>query len=234
MARNNPRCSVIRVKGELHGLGYRLGATTIRSILRKAEIGPAPRGDGPTWPEFLRAQAKAILACDFLTVETAFLKTCTSPFHQVGHETGAARRVTPNPDRGWITQQARNLAMENELGNVRFLIRDRDAKFTRSFDEVFRSEGSRVVQTPVRAPKANAYAERFVRTIRSELLDLVFVVGRRHLISLLHEATTTDTDRIGGIGLRRSMFGATTVPIEEIRRTRSVGGLITEYRGVAA
>jgi hypothetical protein len=95
--------------------------------------------------------------------------------------------VTANPDGGWITQQARNLAMENELGNVRFLIRDRDAKFTRSFDEVFRSEGACVVQTPVRAPKANAYAERFVRTVRSELLDLVIVVGRRHLISLLHD-----------------------------------------------
>jgi putative transposase len=95
--------------------------------------------------------------------------------------------VTANSDGAWVTQQARNLAMENELGNVRFLIRDRDAKFTRSFDEVFRSEGARVVQTPVRAPKANAYAERFVRTVRSELLDLVIVVGRRHLISLLHD-----------------------------------------------
>jgi hypothetical protein len=188
MARNNPRWGVIRIKGELQGLGYRLGATTIRSILRKAGIGPAPRSDGLTWSEFLRAQAKAILACDFFTVDTAFLKTLYVLFFiELGTRRVRLVGVTANSDGAWVTQQARNLAMENELGNVRFLIRDRDAKFTRSFDEVFRSEGARVVQTPVRAPKANAYAERFARTVRSELSDLVIVVGRRHLISLLHD-----------------------------------------------
>ena len=265
MARNNPRWGVIRIKGELQGLGHRLGATTIRSILRKAGIGPAPRGDGPTWSEFLRAQAKAILACDFFTVDTAFLKTLYVLFFIDAHrfiydsrdhgaddrlrilaertELGTRRvrlvGVTGNPDGACITQQARNLAMENELGNVRFLIRDRDAKFTRSFDEVFRSEGARVVQTPVRAPKANAYAERFIRTVRSELLDLVIVVGRRHLILLLHdyEAHYNRHRPHRGIGLDPPEVldvGATTVPVKEIRRTRSVGGLITEYRGVAA
>ena len=240
MARNNPRWGVIRIKGELQGLGYRLGATTIRSILRKAGIGPAPRGDGATWSEFLRAQAKAILACDFFTVETAFLKTLYVLFFiELGTRRVRLVGVTAHPDGAWITQQARNLAMENELGDVRFLIRDRDAKFTRSFDEVFRSEGACVVQTPVRAPKANAYAERFVRTVRSELLDLVIVVGRRHLISLLHdyEAHYNRHRPHRGIGLdppEALDVGATTVPIEEIRRTRSVGGLITEYRGVAA
>ncbi len=211
-----------------------------RSILRKAGIGPAPRGDGPTWSEFLRAQAKAILACDFFTVETAFLKTLYVLFFiELGTRRVRLVGVTANPDGAWITQQARNLAMENELGNVRFLIRDRDAKFTRSFDEVFRSEGARVVQTPVRAPKANAYAERFVRTVRSELLDLVIVVGRRHLILLLHdyEAHYNRHRPHRGIGLdppEALDVGATTVPVKEIRRTRSVGGLITEYRGIAA
>jgi putative transposase len=111
-------------------------------------------------------------------------------------------------------------------------------EFTRSFDEVFRSEGARVVQTPVRAPKANVYAERFVRTVRSELLDHVIVVGQRHLISLLHdyEAHYNRHRPHRGTGLEPpgARCWATTVPIDEIRRTRSVGGLITEYHGIAA
>jgi putative transposase len=179
MAKDNPRWAVIRIKGELQGLGYRIGATTIRTILRRARIGPAPRR-GPSWSEFLRAQARGIVACDFFTVETAFLKTLYVLFAiELGTRRVRIAGVVANPDSAWVTQQARNLAMAGEVGNVRFLIRDRDAKFTAAFDEVFRSQGARVIQTPVRAPKANAYAERFVRTIRSELLDLVFVLSRK-------------------------------------------------------
>lgn len=240
MAKDNPRWGVIRINGELQGLGHRVGATTIRSILRKAGVGPAPRGDGPTWSEFLRAQARGIVACDFFTVETAFLKTLYVLFFiELGTRRVRIAGVTTSPDSQWMTQQARNLSMDGELGNVRFLIRDRDAKFTRSFEEVFGSEGARVIPTPVRAPKANAYAERFVRTVRSELLDLVIVVGRRHLISLLrdYEAHYNRHRPHRGIGLdppEALDVEAAAVPIEEIRRTRSVGGLITEYRGVAA
>lgn len=191
MALDNPRWGVIRIKGELQGLGYRVGATTIRTILRRAGVGPAPRRDGPTWSEFLRSQARGILACDFFTVETVFLKTLYVLFFiEVGTRRVRIVGATASPSGSWVTQQARNLSMDGELGNVRFLIRDRDARFTTNFDEVFRTEGARVMRTPVRAPKANAYAERFVRTIRTELLDLVLVVGRRHLISLLHDYET--------------------------------------------
>jgi putative transposase len=143
------------------------------------------------------------------------------------------------PPAAWVTQQARNLAMDGELGNVRFLIRDRDAKFVAAFDEVFRSEGARVIQTPVRAPKANAYAERFVRTIRSELLDLVLVLGRRHLLRLLadYEAHYNSHRRHRGIDLAAPQtvdLGAEHVPVCEIVRTGAVDGLINEYHGQAA
>lgn len=191
MAKDNPRWGVVRIKGELQGLGYRVGATTIRTVLRRAGIPPAPRRDGPTWAEFLRSQARGIVACDFFTVETVFLKTLYVLFFiEVGTRRARIVGVTTNPDGPWVTQQARNLAIAGGLEEVRFLIRDRDAKFTASFDEVFRTEGAKVIQTPIRAPKANAFAERFVRTIRSELLDRTLIFGHRQLASMLAEYET--------------------------------------------
>ena len=163
MARENPRWGVIRIKGELQGLGHRVGATTIRTILRRAGVEPAPRRDGPNWSEFLRSQAQGILACDFFTVETVLQRTLYVLFLiEVGTRQVRIVGVTRNPDGRWVAQQARNLAIEGRLDNVRFLIRDRDAKFTRAFDEVFKSDDARVILMPIRAPKANAFAERFV------------------------------------------------------------------------
>ncbi len=176
----------MRIKGELQGLGYRVGATTIRRILRRAGIPPAPRRDSPSWVDLLRSQAHGILACDFFTVETVFLRTLYVLFFiELGTRRVRIVGVTANPDGRWVAQQARNLAMSETFQEVRFLVRDRDAKFTACFDEVFQTEGARVLKTPVRAPRANAFAERFVRTIRSELLDLTLVAGRRHLLGLL-------------------------------------------------
>src|SRR3990170_3102304 len=150
MARENPRWGCVRIQGELRGLGIRVGATTIRSLLRRSGLGPAPRRSGPSWSEFLRAQAEGILACDFFTVETAFLKTLYVLFFiEIGsrrvHVTGA---IT-NPDGTFVTQQARNLAFDREDARapVRFLVRDRDHKFSRSFDEVFKTEGAKVILT---------------------------------------------------------------------------------------
>ena len=240
IAKDNPRWGVIRIKGELQGLGYRVGATTIRTILRRAGIPPAPRRDGPTWSEFLRVQARGILACDFFTVETVFLRTLYVLFFiEVGTRRVRIVGVTANPDDGWVTQQARNLAMDEDIDDVRFLIRDRDAKFTRSFDEVFRSEGARVLQAPVRAPKANAFAERFVRTIRTELLDQVLVLGRRHLLAFLRDYETHYNSHRPHRGIElhapeRHHVDNTAVPLRRIRPTKVVGGLITESQGVAA
>src|SRR5664280_463445 len=173
LARENPRWGCVRIEGELRKLGIRVAATTIRTLLRTARLGPAPRRTGPSWTEFLRAQADGIIACDFFSVETAWLRTL---YVLVSIELGSRRihlsNATAHPDSTWVTQQARNLALglDARTSPARFLIRDRDAKFSRSFDEVVRSEGARVIVTPIQAPNANAnaHAERVIETIRAE------------------------------------------------------------------
>ena len=160
----------------------RVGATTIRSLLRRAGLGPAPRRGGPSWAEFLRAQAEGIVACDFFTVETMWLRTLYVLFF-IEHGTRRVRLagVTAYPDGIWMRQQARNLAVDEHLEDVRFLIHGRDAKFSGPFDQILAEESVRPIKTPVRSPRANAVAERWVRTIRTECLDQLLVVGRRPL-----------------------------------------------------
>src|SRR3989442_1229360 len=173
---------------EIRKLGIRVGATTFRTLLRSAGLGPAPRRTGPSWSEFLRAQAAGIVACDFFTVETIRLKTFSVLFLiELGTRRVRVAGVTANPDSAWVTQQARNLAfgLGDRAQPARFLIRDPDAKFSGPFDEVFRTEGIRVIPTPIRAPRANAFAERFVRTVRAECLDHLLILRRRHLEAVL-------------------------------------------------
>ena len=188
LARENPRWGCIRIQGELRRLGIRVAATTIRRLLRCTGLGPAPRRTGPTWSEFLRAQAKGIIACDFFCVESVWLRT----FYVLVFIELHTRRVfvttsTVHPDSAWVTQQGRNLSMDLDGRErpVRFLIHDRDSKFSGSFDEVFRSEGTEVILTPIQAPNANAFAERWVRTVRAECLDWMLILGRRHLDRVL-------------------------------------------------
>lgn len=141
----------------------RLAASTVWTILKEAGIEPAPRRLEQTWAGFLRQQAASILECDFLTVDTLFLKRfCVLLLHRAGDPALHLAGITTNPDGGWVTQQARNLLMQldDEEVRPRFLIRDRDSKFTRDFDEVFRSQAIWVIKAPVRAPKARAHAER--------------------------------------------------------------------------
>jgi putative transposase len=161
-ARENPARAYRRIQGELVGLGITLAASTVWTILKEAGIEAAPNRQRMSWAEFLRAQAASIVECDFLTVDTFFLKR----FYVLFFIELATRRVhlggiTKNPDGAWVTQQARNLLMRLDDDEVhpRFLVRDRDSKFTREFDEVFRSEGIRVIKAPVCAPKARAHAE---------------------------------------------------------------------------
>jgi putative transposase len=235
LARENPRWGCVRIQGELRGLGIRVGATTIRSLLKRNGLGPAPRRHGPSWSQFLRAQAQGVLACDFFSVETAFLQTLYVLFFiEVGTRRVRVMTSTRNPEATFVTQQARNLYMAEEPPTgARFLIRDRDSKFTRSFDAVFGSEGASVILTPVRAPKANAFAERWVRTVRDDCLDRILIVGRRHLEHVLR-------------GYRRHYNGhrphralqllppngrdPTPRPAStELRRRDVLGGLIHEY-----
>jgi transposase InsO family protein len=186
LARENPRWGYQRIRGELLKLDVRVSASTIRTVLLRHGLGPAPRRSGPTWSEFLASQAHGILACDFFTVETVVLKTLYVLFFiELSTRRVHLAGVTAHPDSAWVTQQARNLAIGERLGDVGFLVRDRDAKFSGPFDEVFQSEGIRVIRTPIRAPRANAFAERFVRTVRSECLDHILIFGRRHLERVL-------------------------------------------------
>lgn len=156
----------------------------MRQILREAGIGPAGSRGGLSWRAFLRQQAKSMLAVDFFTVETVSLQHLYVLFFiELGSRRVHLAGCTANPTGEWVTQEARQFAwtLQEQPSPFRFLIRDRDAKFTRSFDAVFASEGVQVVKTPVRAPKAHAVAERFVGTARRECLDWLLIVNRRHL-----------------------------------------------------
>src|SRR5215218_4427134 len=170
LARENPTWGYRRIHGELCRLGYKIGASTVWTILQRAGVDPAPKRSALSWRQFLHAQAKGVLAVDFFTVDTVLLRRLYVLFVlEVGtrvHVLG----VTPHPVGDWVRQQARNLLMELEerSGYLRFLVRDRDMKFTAAFDAVFAAEGIRVLRTPVRAPRANAYAERWVGTVRRE------------------------------------------------------------------
>lgn len=243
MARENPRWGYLRIKGELQKLGIRASATVVRNLLRREGLDPAPRRDGLTWREFLRQQAAGILACDFFTVETVWLKTIYVLFFiELETRRVPVASVTTSPNGAWVTQQARNLTADLAEANrqIRFLIRDRDAKFTGSFDDAFRSDGAEVILTPVRAPRANAFAERFVRTVRTECLDWMLIQGRRHLHRVLveyvdhyneqrpHRGLTLDTPR-GPIKSLRASSSCLSI------RTRDrLGGLIHEYYPAAA
>jgi putative transposase len=242
LARENPRWGYRRIQGELLSLGIRLSATSIATTLRRAGLSPAPRS-GPTWAQFLRSQAAGILACDFLTVETLLLKTYYVLFFiELKTRTVHIAGVTTNPDSAWVTQQARNVSGDlRGLGVVpRFLIHDRDTKFTASFDAVFEADGARIVSTPIRAPNANAHAERWVGTVRAECLDWILVRGRRHLGGVLHEYVTHYNDhrphRAMGLLPPDDRQGRPHLEARRpsaIRRRPILGGLINEY-GAAA
>jgi putative transposase len=184
LATENPRWGYERIKGELAGIGFRVSASSIRRILVAHGIHPAPRRASTTWPSLLRQQAAGMVACDFFTVDTVWLRRYYVPFF-IEIETRCVHLcgITTNPTGEWVTQQARNLATTlEETGRVaKYLIRDRDAKVTRSFDDVWRSIGATVIKTPVRAPNANAFAERWIGTARRECLDHLLIVGPRPL-----------------------------------------------------
>jgi transposase InsO family protein len=184
LARENPRWGYQRIQGELLRLGVRISATAIRSTLRRHRLDPTPRGTPTTWRAFLHQQAAGIVACDFFTVDTVWLRRLYVLFFiELDTRRVHLAGVTANPNGAWVTQQARNLllGLEERGRRVRFLVRDRDAKFCRGFDDVFRAEGAEALVTPVQAPNANAYAERWIRTVRAECLDWLLIVGRGHL-----------------------------------------------------
>jgi putative transposase len=238
-ARENPRWGYPRIAGELLKLGMRVSPSTVRRLMLAAGLKPAPRRSGPSWRDFLRQQAASMIACDFFTIETISLRR----FYVLFFIELESRRVhmagcTTNPTGGWVTQQARNLSFSGLFERMRFLIHDRDSKFTAAFDEVFRSEGIKVIHTPIRAPQANAYAERFVRSVRAECLDWLLILGRRHLERVLRVYTTHYNCERPHRGLAllapEPASAATPATGHAIKRRDQLGGLIHEYHRAAA
>ena len=237
LARENPRWGYLRIVGELKQLGVVVSATSVRNVLRRHRLKPAPRRSGPTWGEFLRAQAAGTMSCDFFHVDTITLRRRYVLFFiDPERRKVFLAGVTEHPIGAWVTQQARNLVMtlEDEGRSVKFLIRDRDTKFVGPFDEVMTSIGARVIKTPVRAPRATAFAERFVGTARRECLDWLLIRNERHLERVLkvfvEHYNSARPHR--GIDLEVPIPYVLGEPLDEsrqIQRVDRLGGVLHEY-----
>jgi putative transposase len=239
LARENPRWGYLRIVGELKKLGVAVSKTSVAGILRRQGVSPAPRRAGPSWSEFLHAQAELVLATDFFTVDSVLLRRYYVLFvievkTRVVHLLG----VTANPDGAWATQVARNFVAElDEHGQrFRFLVRDRDTKFTTSFDAVIASAGIKVVRTPVKTPVANAFAERWVRTAREDCLDQLLVFSRRQLQSVLCQYVRHYNQARPHRGLHLAVPAPCGGPghAGAVRRNDVLGGIIHEYERAAA
>ncbi|MDQ2910935.1 MAG: integrase core domain-containing protein [Actinomycetota bacterium] len=243
VASENPRWGYQRIAGELAGAGVQVAATTVRTILRQAGVPPAETRAGLCWRQFLRAHAQSMIACDFFTVETLWLgRLYVLFFIELGSRRVHLAGCSANPSGIWTAQQARQLAwsLPERLTPIRYLIHDRDSKFSNVFDEVFRSEGVEIIRTPFRAPKANAFAERWVGTVRRECLDWILIVSRRQLEHVLRVYVDHYNAHRPHRALRltpptpeRRLRLVSPAPPDHIRRRDRLGGLIHEYAAAA-
>jgi hypothetical protein len=240
LARENPSWGYQRITGELLKLGHGISATAVRSVLRRRRVPPAPRRVGLAWPAFLRAHARGLLACDSLAVDTIRLQVLYALFFvEVQTRRVFIAGCTAHPTGEWVAQQARNVCWDLERAGARptILLRDQDAKFVPAFDAVFAAQGVRVVRTPVRAPRANAYAERWVRTVREDCLDWLLIVDERHLEQVLGEYARhyNHARPHRSLGHRAPLpRGQPPGPIGGVVRRDRLGGLIHEYERAAA
>jgi transposase InsO family protein len=241
LARENPTWGYRRIHGELSVLGIGLAPASVWNIVQRHGLDPSRRRTGPTWGEFLRAQATTMLACDFFTVYTVLLRRLYVLFFiELDTRRVYVTGVTAHPTGAWVVQQARNLSCElaQRARPVKFLIRDRDTKFTDRFDEVFACDGIRTIRTPIRSPRANAFAERFVGTVRRECLDRMLIFGRRHLEVVVHEYIEHYNSHrphrsIGQLPPQpkgKVPAKLKNVDPSRIQRANRLGGLMHEYR----
>jgi putative transposase len=241
LARENTSWGYVRIVGELRKLEINVSASLVRSVLADAGIPPAPQRDGQSWRSFLRQQGESMHACDFFTVDTVWLRRLyVLVFLSIGSRRVEYLACTPNPDTTWMLQQARNLLIDlDERGRqVRFLLHDRDSKFSAAFDAVFASEGVRIIRTPVLAPNANAHVERWIGSVRRECLDRLLILGRRHLERVLriyvrhhnqarpHRALDLLPPDPPAAAVAR---GDPPAPPASVHRRDLLGGLIHEY-----
>jgi transposase InsO family protein len=245
LAKENPLWGHRRIHGELMKLGVTIAPSTVWKILHAAGIDPAPRRSGPSWRQFLHAQAAGIVAVDFLHVDTVLLRRLYVLVF-IEHDTRRMHigGVTANPTGDWTVQQARNLALSfaERFEDVKFLIRDRGSNFTASFDAVFQSAGTRILRTAVQAPRMNAICERLVGTLRRELLDRMLILGEAHLRSTLaeYQAHYNTARPHQGIAQRipngehaGGLLTVADLDQERIHRKPVLGGLINEYSRAA-
>ena len=245
MARENPGWGYKRIQGELLGLGYRVGASTVRRILKRLPIPPAPQRSRTTWRQFLAIQAATMLACDLFHAGCVVTLRRIYVFFVI--EMGARHvhvlGVTAHPDGAWTVQQARNLLMDlgERAARFRFMVRDRAGQFTDGFDAVLSAASIEVVRIPPRSPRANALPGRWVRTVRAEVTDRMLIAGPRHLRAVLDEYAA-HYNRHGPHrvrNLRPPDCDDITVAVTGdlvaagIRRQRVLGGLINEYERAA-
>jgi putative transposase len=239
IATDNPAWGHRRVQGELVRLGHRIAASTVWQILHDAGIDPAPRRTGPTWKQFLTAQAHGILAADFVHVDTVLLRRIYALI-VIEHGTRRAHLagVTAYPDGAWTTQAARNFLLDlgRRAESVQFLIRDRASQFTDAFDNVFTAEGIRILPSPPRAPQANAVCERMVGTLRREVLDRLLIFNEHHLRRVLteylqHYNTARPHRALGQIAPAHAGNQPPPINLAEhrVRRRQVLGGLTSEY-----
>jgi putative transposase len=243
LAHENPRWGYQRIHGELLRLGVRVSASSIRRILRAHGLDPAPGRAATSWRSFLRQQAAGLLACDFFTVDTVFLQRVYVLFViELGSRRVHVAGVTAHPTGWWVAQQARNLVavLDDQATTFKFLIRDRDTKFSRAFDDVWRSTGIEIIRAPVQAPNANAVAERWVGSVRRECLDQLLIVGCRQLVGVLG----VYVEHYNRHRPHRSLGHMAPVPsvlaeprsgpiLGGLRRRDLLGGLIHEYEPAA-
>ena len=229
-----------KLHGELKKLGVTIGETTLRVILRRHGIPPAPERQrrATSWRTCLKHYRHQLLACDFFTVETRRLNTLYVFFlMEVGTRRIHLAGITPHPTSAWVNQQARNFLWQREEMNcaTRFLIRDRDSKYTAVFNAIFEAEGIDIIKTPVRVPKANAFAERWIRAVRQECLDRLIILDQR----LLHYILTEYLSYYNCARPHQGLEQRTAIPLPvsdpqgQIERRDILHGLIHDYRRVA-